>query len=142
MIKKIVMSLCGFILILLITTYLALEQSDVLVVESFDRSAQNARYTHIWFVVEEGHIYLEAGHPENPWVQDLAKADTIGIQGANLDGWYAFSISNSQTSENSDHLKIRALMRKKYGWRDWWVALLFDTSQSQLVSLTFTDRVT
>ena len=142
MVKKVVVPFFGLILILLGTTYIALEQSDVLIVETFDRQAQQARYTHVWFVVEEGQIYLEAGHPENPWVRDLANVDIIGIQGANLDGWYAFSISDSHTSENNSHLKIRSLMRIKYGWRDWWIALLFDTSQSQLVSLTFTDRVT
>ncbi len=142
MIKIIVTSLCGFILILLVTTYIALEQSDVLIVETFDRSAQIARYTHVWFVREDGQIYLEAGHPQNPWVQDLASADIIGIQGANLDGWYAFTVGDSQAEVITGREKIRALMRQKYGWRDWWVTRLFDTSQSQLVRLTFTDRVT
>jgi len=138
MIKKTVLSLTGIILTMLAITYIALEQSDVLVVETFDKSLQQPRYTHIWYVEIEGQIYLEAGHPQNPWVQDLENGHTLAIQGANLDGWYAFTIGNL----DEEHQKIRALMRKKYGWRDWWVALLFDTSRSQLITLSFSDQVT
>jgi len=127
----------GILLTLLLITYIALEQNNVLIVESFDDSLQQARYTHIWYVESEGQIYLEAGNPQNPWVKDLKNKHTLAIQGANLDGWYAFSIGSSDDS----HLQIRTLMRKKYGWRDWWITLLFDTSQSQLVTLSFTDQI-
>jgi len=137
MMKRVAWSLASLIFLLLVTTYIALEQSDVLVVETFDKSLQQPRYTHIWFVESEGGIYLEAGHPQNPWVQDLANQHTIGIQGDNLDGWYAFNIDKSDEA----HLNIRTLMREKYGWRDWWIAVLFDTSQSQLLTLSFTDQV-
>ena len=33
------------------------------------------------------------------------------------------------------HERVRALMREKYGWRDRWVSLLFDTSRSLAVRL-------
>jgi len=138
MIKKTVLSLAAIILVLLVTTYIALEQSDVLIVETFDGSLQQPRYTHIWFVENKGTIYLEAGHPQNPWIVDLANGHTLGIQGANLDGWYAFNLDIS----DEGHQQIRTLMRAKYGWRDWWIGLLFDTSQSQLITLAFTDQIT
>ena len=31
------------------------------------------------------------------------------------------------------HAEVRAAMRAKYGWRDAWIALLFDTTHSRAV---------
>ena len=92
--------------------------------------AKNKRSTtRIWIVEEAGQLYLEAGHPDNPWVLDLKGADQLELKGGGLDGRYSFRVVAD------DHDRIRALMRAKYGWRDQWLSLIFDTSQSQLVEL-------
>lgn len=117
------------------TTWLALELGDVVVVEtrtSDSTSDSTKRQTHVWFVQATTDLYLEAGSPSNPWVQDLQHSDTIHLLGAGIDGEYGFDITSSAVHHNN----IRTLMRSKYGWRDWWVDMLFDTSQSSRISLT------
>ena len=131
MLKRI-LSIAGLVLALITaTTYLALESGDVVTVETVDSSTDESRVTRIWFVHSDEGLFLEAGTPTNSWVEDLENASTIKLAGHNLDGEYAFYIH----SEPTDHESIRALMRSKYGWRDLWVTILFDTSQSQLVEV-------
>lgn len=89
------------------------------------------RETHIWYVRVGHQILLEAGNPANSWVKDLADQQSIYIRGEGLEGEYSFSLHK----DNASHLKIRSHMRAAYGWRDWWVALLFDTSQSAMVEV-------
>ena len=109
-------------------TYLALEANNVIVVETIDPDTLENRHTHIWYVIDAEHVLLEAGHPDNPWVKDLTKATTLRLLGEGLDGSYRFTLHGA-----SSHAGIRTRMREKYGWRDWWVDLLFDTSRSVMV---------
>lgn len=111
-------------------TYFALESDGVVLVETSDPTGA-ARTTHVWFVENRGKTYLEAGSPNNPWVQDLAGTQKILIAGGSKDGQYFFMLKDKP----HHHELIRTLMRNKYGWRDWWISILFDTSQSALVEL-------
>ena len=110
-------------------TYLALESGDVVTVTTINAATGSPRETRIWFVFEDDQLYLEAGNPANPWVQDLAKMTTLTLSGAGLDGAWEFSRMTGRES----HLKIRSMMRKKYGWGDWWIGLVFDTSKTELL---------
>ena len=130
MIKAILLGAAMMLLSLVVLTYAALELGDVLLVQTHDLD-RNPRVTHIWFVESEEQLLLEAGNPNNPWVQDLDRAKSIRIIGHGLDGEYTFSVRDA----SRDHQRIRSLMRKKYGWRDWWVSTLFETSESALVAL-------
>jgi len=89
------------------------------------------RSTHVWFIEHGGRLYLEAGHPDNGWVRDLASIDTLRLVGEGLDGDYRFVLDDAPEA----HERIRAWMRHKYGWRDVWIGLLFETARSQLVAL-------
>ena len=115
-------------MLFVIVTLIALEASDVVTVETKTSSAA-LRRTHVWFVATDTNLYLEAGNPQNPWVQDLSRLSTLHLSGAGLDGEYSFELYVNE------HNKIRNLMRAKYGWRDWWVDMLFDTSRSSAVRL-------
>ncbi len=106
-------------------TWYALESSGVALVKTLDRQ------THVWFVQTESELLLEAGNPNNPWVKDLAQVTMIQVK---LNGnWatYRFQLSAGPAS----HTKIRTAMRDKYGWRDQWIALLFNVEQSALIRL-------
>ena len=48
-----------------------------------------------------------------------------------MGGDYAYQIHDSVAA----HDRIRRLMREKYGWRDWWISAVFDTSGSQMVEI-------
>lgn len=110
-------------------TYLALELSEVLSVATVNHTTGEIRLTHIWFVQNNEQLILEAGNPENPWVQDIEKHPSVQISGEAVDGQYKLLIEQ----DRPEHDKVRSLMRAKYGWRDIWVATLFDTSKSKLV---------
>ncbi len=111
-------------------TFIALEQDGVILVETRAEDG-TPRVTHVWFAEDQGGVYLEAGNPNNPWVGDLESLKQIRITGEALDGDYEFSVHD--TPEH--HQAIRTLMRAKYGWRDAWIDILFDTSQSSLIEL-------
>lgn len=114
-----------------LVTYLALELGDVLTVATTNHNTGEPRKTHIWFVQEDGQVFLEAGNPSNPWVQDIQTQPTVELTGDAITGQYDLHIVEDDTG----HHKARSLMRAKYGWRDVWVAALFDTSESKLVSV-------
>ena len=97
-------------------TLLALESGGVVTVYTAVDDTNIVRRTRVWFVQDDAHgLYLEAGHPDNPWVRDLGSARQIQLSGQGLDGSYDFAIETGP----ADHRKIRRLMREKYGWRDW-----------------------
>lgn len=119
-------------------TYVALEASGVVVVETDTRgrvgeanATSELRETRIWFVRDGGELLLEAGHPNSPWVRDLERVRTIRLVGGGIHGEYRFTIEHGAEA----HRRIRELMRRKYGWRDRWVAFVADVSRSRLVRL-------
>lgn len=113
------------------TTYGALESGGVVVITTQRADGGGARGTRIWYVTQADRVLLEAGDPRNPWVADLNTAESLRFTGEGLDGEYRFKLH-----DRSSHEIIRKHMRKKYGWRDWWISLVFDTSNSFLVEVS------
>jgi hypothetical protein len=113
------------------TTYLALELGQVAIAQTTKLDGE-PRHTHVWYVEERGALYLEAGHPDNPWVRELEHMQTLTLAGEGIGGEYLFD----QSQNIADHERIRRMMRRKYGWRDWWIDVLFDTSSSRLIELS------
>ena len=111
-------------------TWWALESSGVAVLET--RAADGtSRSTHVWFVEPNGELWLEAGTPENSWHLDIQDDPRVSFSSSGHTGQYvALSVHDSDSRET-----IRSLLRQKYGLRDWWVALLFDTARSVVVRL-------
>jgi hypothetical protein len=113
------------------TTYTALEAGGVLVVETERADLDQPRRTRVWYITDKDRVYLEAGHPDNPWVRDLKDARRLKIIGEGVSGEYAFVIKDTP----ADRTTIRQMMREKYGWRDWWISSVFDTAHSRMVEL-------
>ncbi len=134
MLRRVVTGLLGLLVLFVTITWVALESSGVITVTTLSVNGDK-RQTHVWYVKEGNRLALEAGHPDNPWVKDLSNQTTIAVAGESLDGRYTYTTDLSPEG----HREIRNLMRQKYGWRDWWVDLLFDTSQSGLLELHPTD---
>jgi hypothetical protein len=111
-------------------TWWALESSGVVVLET-NRPDGSMRSTHVWYVAQNGELWLEAGTPENAWFQDVERSPRVllWLEGSSTE-YLAEPIR-----EPSGHTTIRSLLREKYGIRDWWVGLLFDTSGSVAVRL-------
>lgn len=113
-------------------SWLALEQSDVITIQTQRYDESGTRTTRAWFVIDNQRLLLEAGNPNNPWVLDIANNPKITLDGTASAGSYCTRKDDSESA----HQQIRRHMRKKYGWRDQWVEALFDVSKSALVVAT------
>jgi hypothetical protein len=110
-------------------TVYALEADDVAIVETV-RSDASLRRTHVWFVRDGEAVLLEAGTPENGWYRDILGTKHLRIvEPAGL----ARECVPEVLANPDGHAEIRERLRAHYGWRDVWIALLFDTSRSLAV---------
>ena len=132
--KAVSVGVLGVVLAFILTTFIALEWGGVVTVTTSIPETQEVRETHIWFIVKGDVVLLEAGSLNNPWVTDLASTGTLHLGGEGLDGEYSFS-----KMPVASHSMIRQEMRLKYGWRDWWISMLFDTSESYAIELNKLD---
>ena len=118
--------LLGFALV----TLLALEAGGVAVLRT-ERPDHSVRETHVWWVEHEGALWVEAATPERAW---LAEALAAGVVDVERDG-VREHMRVERASGADAHARVRALLREKYGLRDWWVGRLQDTSRSLAVLL-------
>ena len=107
----------------------ALESGGVAVVETHAADG-SLRSTHVWFAEPDGELWVEAGTPENGWFVDVERDPRIRFSAERRSGHYL-----AERVRPDAHDEIRALLRAKYGVRDWWIDLLFDTSRSVAVRL-------
>jgi len=107
----------------------ALESGGVAVVTT--RSPDGAeRTTHVWFVEEDGVVWLEAGAPENSWYVDVGRSPKLTLV---RDGLPPTSYRAVAVPSRSG--PVRAALRRKYGLRDRVVGLFVDASRSVAVRL-------
>jgi hypothetical protein len=111
-------------------TWWALESDGVAVIETTMPNGQT-RSTHVWFAESNGDIWIEAGTPENTWYVEIQAEPTVSFAAAERSGRY---IAETIPGEAA-HLRVRSLLRKKYGIRDRWIDFIFDTSKSIAVRL-------
>jgi len=113
-----------------LVTWWALESAGVAVLAT--RAADgSSRSTHVWFAEAEGELWLEAGTPENSWYVDVQTHPVISFSTPARSGKFLAEPDSSAAARD----QIRALLREKYGFRDWWVSVIFDTSHSIAVRL-------
>ncbi len=111
-------------------TWWALESGGVAIIET--RTADgSARSTHVWYAEPNGELWVEAGTPENGWFVDIGlnRRVTFATEGAS-ESYVAETIPGKVA-----HQRIRNLLREKYGVRDWWIGVIFDTTRSIAVRL-------
>ncbi len=112
------------------TTWWALESGGVAVIET--RTPEGSvRSTHVWYAEPSEELWLEAGTPENAWLQDVQQHPVLTFRANGLSARYFAGPVNDPTG----HTRIRSLIREKYGFRDRWVGLMVDTSRSVAVRL-------
>jgi hypothetical protein len=129
-VKVFIAILVAALLFFIAFTWWALESTGVAVLET--RAPDGSlRSTHVWFAEPDGEIWLEASAPESAWYRDIQEDPRLSFSATDRSGHYV-----AQRIEEPDaHDQIRSLLREKYGVRDRWVTLLFDTSRSVAVRL-------
>jgi hypothetical protein len=111
-------------------TWYALESSDVAILRT--RGGDGALLeTHVWPAEDAGVVWLEAATPERSWLRHVEANPEIEL----VHGGAARRYRALPDPGPEGHARIRRLLRAKYGWRDWWVGLLQDTSRSVAVKL-------
>ena len=116
-------------------TWWALESGGVAVVRTTAPDG-SLRSTHVWYVEPDGALWIEAGTPENPWFVDTQRDPRVAFSAETRSGDYLAQRIERLGARD----RIRALLRQKYGIRDWWVGVLFDTSRSIAVELVEPSR--
>lgn len=128
--KLVIVSIVAALAALVLSTWWALESSGVAVLQT--RAPDGSRRsTHVWFAEPNGELWLEAGSPENSWYLDIQRDPLVSFSTPERSGHYLAQPVEGRGA----HDEVRSLLRRKYGLRDWWVGLLFDTSQSVAVRL-------
>ena len=95
-------------------TWLALEACDVAVLETHGAGG-SARRTRVWFAEHDGALWLEAPVPDREWLLDVQASPRVNLERAGVMQAY-----DAVPVAGGGHAEIRALLRAKYGWRDWW----------------------
>ena len=111
-------------------TWLALESREVVVIRTRQPDG-GVRETRIWIAEAEGAWWLEAASPESGWYQDVLADPQIEI----VRSGRAVPLLATPILGQEGHLKIRRLLRQKYGMADVWIAMIQDGSRSVLVSV-------
>jgi hypothetical protein len=116
-------------------TWLALESSGVAVLRT-QRPDGSPRETRVWYAEDEGSIWIEAATPEREFLLDVRRTPAVTLTRRSDSSAY----DAAPVDPPSGHDRIRVLLRRKYGLRDWWIGLLQDTSRSVAVRLTPSGR--
>ena len=111
-------------------TWWALESGGVGILES-QTGDGTTRMTHVWFVETDEALWVEAGTPQNPWFVDIQENPAIALTTFDRPDEYIAEIVPGESA----HREIRSRLREKYGFRDWWIGVIFDTSQSVAVRM-------
>lgn len=111
-------------------TWVALEGNEVAVLRT---RAPDGSYeqTRVWVVDAGGAAWIEAADPERAWYQSLRTQADVEL----LRGDVALRYRATPEPGPEGRARIRALLRDKYGWADWWVGLLQDGSESVSIRL-------
>jgi hypothetical protein len=116
-------------------TWLALESREVVVIRTRQPDG-GVRETRIWIAEAEGAWWLEAASPESDWYQDVLADPRIEIVRAGR----TVPLLATPIPGEEGHLKIRRLLRQKYGLADVWIAMIQDGSRSVLVAVRPADE--
>lgn len=133
--RRILRILIAAVAVFVLITWWALESGGVAVIETRAEDG-SLRSTHVWFAEPEGELWVEAGTPENGWYLDIQREPVLSFSADGRSGrYFAEPLSGINT-----HLRIRSLLREKYGLRDRWISLIFETSGSIAVRLNPADE--
>lgn len=115
-------------------TLAALEGGPVAVLRTKAADGSERR-THVWFVREDGALWIESATAERPFFLDLQRDPEcfVDVRESPFGPVVTLSARAEMVPESAGHERIRSLLAASYGWADRWVALLTDTSGSRAV---------
>ena len=89
------------------------------------------RRTRVWVADADGAAWVEAANPERGFYGDIQRNPLVLMERQGQSRPYL-----ARTFAGPDgNQRIRTLLRDKYGWADWWLQQMVDTSRSIAVRL-------
>jgi len=120
----------GVVAVLTAVTLAALEGGEVVVLRTRAPDG-TVRETRTWIADHGGHAWVETANLERPfYLHILAHPEVELGRGGE---WLTRRAVPLPQAEG--HALIRRLLREKYGWRDAWIGVLADTSESTAIRL-------
>ncbi len=119
-----------FIAVIAGITFVATEGAEVVVLSTRGPNG-TTRKTRVWVADLDGAAWVEAANPERDFYADLQRNPTVSMERNGETRPYIAKVFPGAEGNQ----RIRALLREKYGWADWWLQQLVDTSQSIAVRL-------
>lgn len=121
--------LVALVLLLGLSQLLASESGEIVVLTTTDAAGEPVQ-TRLWIVEYDGTVWLRSGQTGSGWFLRLeANPD---VQVARGDATRAYRAEPTPGAREP----INDLMREKYGWADWYIDALFDSSDAVPVRLT------
>lgn len=93
------------------------------------------RTTRIWVADTPQGTLIEAANPERPFLAHLRVRPSVELQR----GDRTLQCTATELPNPQGHDTVRAALRQKYGWGDWWVGYLDDMSRSIAIRLDCKD---
>jgi hypothetical protein len=119
------------------TTLVALEGRGVAVLHTRSSSGEERR-TRVWFVEDDGGLWIESATPDRPFYLDLERDPefVVELRAGPFDHRpRTLHVHAELVPEPQGHAQIRRLLAARYGWADRWIAMVADTSMSREVRL-------
>ncbi len=89
------------------------------------------RRTRVWVAEADGAAWVEAANPERAFYSDIRRNPLVMME---RDGQSRPYLAKTFGGPEGNQ-RIRTLLREKYGWADWWLQQMVDTSRSIAVRL-------
>lgn len=128
--KRMLLGSLAAILVFGVVTLLALEGGEVVVLRT-GIGRDGPHETRTWIADADGSAWIEAANPERTFYHDLAVQPVIELRRGNRE----LRCRATPLANPDGHQIIRRLLAAKYGWKDAWIGLVADTSQSLAVRL-------
>ena len=111
-------------------TFFATEGPEVVVLLTRGENG-TPRKTRVWVADADGATWIESATPDREFLADIRRNPMVQLERyGELRPYLARALPGPE-----GHDRIRALLREKYGWADWWLQQIVDTSQSVGVRL-------
>lgn len=116
-------------------TIVALEGSEVAAIRTRDLSG-DWRTTRVWVAEDEGMPLIEAASTRREFYRDLLRNPKVQLE--QPEGVRRKYLARPLPPA-AGHALVRQKLRERYGWRDWWIGWLADTSSSIAIRLEPSD---
>lgn len=109
---------------------IATEGQEVVVLSTRAQDG-STRQTRVWIADADGAAWIEAANPAREFYADIRRNPAVSLR---RDGESRPYLARSFADAEGNR-RIRSLLSEKYGWADWWLQQLVDTSHSIAVRL-------